>query len=226
MEIVYVRGGDKHAPNIAEASGMAYGVRHDYTPYAPIYMLDIRWDKYDWSDYLSKVKRYKPTLAMAPDYEWRWQWTNLRRQLDDLRNLNVPHIMVCPKFAGAVAHIPMDCVVAVSVPTDYAGFLPDYRHLTERRVHLLGGRVDIQADLIRKLKGVGAVIVSVDGSHHARKAQLGQWWDGGCWVQLRRKKDSNEVLTLASAKRVYSTLMDVFQTQTQPMLLSMNVGAA
>lgn len=220
MVIIYVRGGDKEAPKIAASAGMEYGTRHDYTPYAPVYMLDIRWDKYDWKDYLAKVALYKPTLAMAPDYEWRWQWTTLKRQIGDLRALRVPEIMVCPKFVGAVAHIPQDCIVAVSVPTSYAGFLPDYSHLSGRRIHLLGGRVDIQADMIRKLKGVGATVFSVDGSHHARKAQLGQWWDGGRWVQLRGKKDRNEVLTQASTKWIYKTLMDVFQTQTQARLFA------
>lgn len=218
MIIIYVRGGDKEAPKIAAAAGMRYGTRHDYTPYAPVYMLDIHWQRYDWADYLAKVKVYQPTIALAPDYEWSWQWTALNRQIDDLRDLGVPHIMVCPKFVDAVKHIPQDCVIAVSVPTSYAGFLPDYRHLAGRQIHLLGGRVDIQADMIRKLKGVGADVFSVDGSHHARKAQLGQWWDGGRWVQVRGKKDSNETLALASARAIYKTLMEVFETQTQPML--------
>jgi len=226
MEIVYVRGGDKHAPNIAEASGMAYGVRHDYTPYAPVFMLDIKWTKYDWRGYLALIREYKPMLALAPDYEWSWQWTALNRQIDDLRELGVPNILVCPKFVGAVKHIPQDCVVAVSVPAKtYASFLPDFRDLEGRRIHLLGGSVQKQYDLIRKLKGVNATIFSVDGNYLARKAQVGQWWDGGRWVQLRGKKDSNEVLALASAKRIYSTLMDVFETQTQPMLLNISTEA-
>jgi hypothetical protein len=220
MVIVYVRGGDKTAPKIAEASGMEYGTRHDYTPYAPVYMLDIHWDKYDWKDYLAKVKTYQPTMALAPDYYYSWQWTNLNRQISDLRDLQVPHIMVCPKFVGAVKHIPLDCLIAVSVPTSYAGFLPDYSHLIGRKVHLLGGRVDIQGDLIRKLKGLDVEIVSVDGSHHAMKAAHGQFLVGGSWYQVRGGKVSSFDLCLASAKQVSKYLRMVYDTQTQERLFA------
>ena len=169
---------------------------------------------------MNKVKAYSPTMALAPDYEWRWQWTNLNRQLNVLRELLVPHIMVCPKFVGAVAHIPQDCVIAVSVPTQYAGFLPDYAHLAGRKVHLLGGRVDIQADIIRKLKGVGVDIVSVDGSHHAMKAGYGQFLVGGSWYQVRGGKVSNFDLCQASAIQVAKYLRMVYETQTQGRLIA------
>jgi len=219
MKIIYVRGGDKSAPRIAAAGGMEYGTRHDYTPYAPVYMLDIKWTQYDWRKYLELIREYKPTLALAPDYEYSWQWTALNRQIDDLRQAGVPNVLVCPKFVGAVKHIPQDCVVAVSVPAKtYAGFLPDLRDLEGRRIHLLGGDVQKQYDLIRKLKGVGATIFSLDGNTLARKAKYGQWWDGGRWVQLRGKKDSNDDLATASAIAINKTLTMVFETQTQKML--------
>lgn len=219
MKIVYVRGGDKSAPLIALAANMEYGTRHDYKPYAPVFMLDIKWYRYDWHSYLAKVREFAPKLALAPDYEWSWQWTNLRRQIDDLYEAGVGNVLVCPKWHGALNHIPADCIVAISVPTSYSGFLPDIRVLAGRKVHLLGGSVATQCDLIRKLKGAGAIVFSIDGNYLARKAQLGQWWDGGRWVQVRSQKDSNQQLALASAKNIYKTLMEVYCTQTQNELL-------
>lgn len=216
MNIVYVRGGDVNAPRIAEESGMVYGVRHDYQPYAPIYMLDINWKSFDWQDYLLKVRRYCPVMAMTPDYEYASQRRALYRCIRDLKPL-VQLVMVCPKFDGAVAHIPSWCIVAVSVPTSYAGYLPDYRELVGRKIHLLGGKPEVQADIIRKLRGVDATVVSVDGSYHAMKAGFGQWFTGGRWEQLRSDTVPDDDLCLASARNIVRYLR-IANEQSQPML--------
>jgi hypothetical protein len=216
MEIVYIRGGDKHAPEVAKAAGMHYGTRHDYKSYGDVWMLDIKWTKYDWRNYLDIVRQHAPMMALAPDYEWPWQWTALQRQIDDLRGL-VAHVLVCPKFVGAVCHIPLDCVVAVSVPApSYAGFLPDLRDLAGRKVHLLGGRPETQARLIQRLHGVGAEVFSVDGSYLSMKAGHGQWFDGSRWIQLNDKRTPNWELETASAVNVVKLLRA--QTEAQPML--------
>lgn len=216
MDVIYCRGGDRAAPAIAQASGMLYGTRHDYTPYAPVFMLDINWHKFDWQDYVSKVKLYKPVMAMVPDYERVSQRRNLYQCIRDLKPL-VARVMVCPKFAGAVAHIPSWCIVAVSVPTSYAGFLPDFRELIGRKIHLLGGKPEAQAQIIRKLNGVGACVVSVDGSYHAMKAGLGQWFDGGVWSQLKNKNVSTADLTIASGINIVRYLQAALN-ETQPSL--------
>lgn len=212
MEIVYIRGGDKHAPEVAKAAGMHYGTRHDYKPYGNVWMLDIKWTKYDWRQYLDIVRQHSPMLALAPDYEWSWQWTALRRQIDDLRVL-VRHVLVCPKFAGAVSHIPLDCIVAVSVPApSYAGFLPDIRELVGRKIHLLGGRPETQALLIQRLHGVGAEVFSVDGSYLSMKAGHGQVFSDGKWIQRRDRRVPNHELEMMSAINVARML------RAQPML--------
>jgi hypothetical protein len=212
MDIIFCRGGCKNAPAIALASGMLYGTRHDYTPYAPVFMLDINWHKFDWQDYVSKVKLYQPVMAMVPDYERPTQRRALYRCIRDVKPL-VQRVMVCPKFVGAVAHIPSWCIVAVSVPTSYAGFLPDFRELVGRKVHLLGGRPEVQAQIIRQLNGVGATVVSVDGSYHALKAGFGQWFDGGTWSQLRRGKVSDTDLSIASGKNIVRYLQNALKEQ-------------
>lgn len=206
MHVVYVRGGDKHAPGIAEAAGMQYGARHDYTTYADVWMLDIKWTRYDWTQYLDIVREQQPVMALAPDYEWGWQWTALRRQIEDLRQL-VTHVLVCPKFHGAINHIPEDCIVALSVPAPtYAGFLPDFRELTGRRVHLLGGRPETQALLVQRLNGHGVEVFSVDGSYLSMKAGNGQVYSEGKWIQRRDRKVPNWELEQLSAVNVVKML--------------------
>lgn len=199
LEIVYVRGGDKHAVEIARAAGMRYGIRHDYIPYDDVYMLDIRWKRYDWLKYLDIVRELKPTVALAPDYEWPWQWTALRRQIDDLRPL-VRDVMVCPKFHGAVAHIPEDCIVAVSVPAKtYAGFLPYFSETVGRRIHLLGGNLDRQTRLLAAYNVAGARVVSLDTDQMAMKGGKGQWLSEGKWRQVRCNSVPDHELAKASA---------------------------
>lgn len=219
MDIVYVRGGDREAPRIAALAGMHYGTRHDYKPYGRVMMLDIKWSDYDWHEYLACVREYQPVMAMAPDYEWSWQWTALRRQIDDLRPL-VERILVCPKWQGAIAHIPQDCIVALSVPAPtYAGWLPaDLNELAGRKVHLLGGSMKRQADLLMRLNAVGAKVVSVDGNTIAMKAGKGQVFREGVWIQQRDRRSTNTELCETSAVNYVKYLREAAAWK-QPALL-------
>lgn len=230
MKIIYVRGGDKTAPAVAQACGMEYGIRHDYKAYGPVYMLDIDFHKYEhfttddkrrafWRGYMIAVDKHKPEVAMAADYfDFQSSTALLNEQLSDLQARGVNRIMVCPKFAAAVASIPDWCIVAVSVPAKtYAGFLPDYRELEGRMCHLLGGKPEKQVDVMRKILGAGGSVVSVDGSYHARKAGLGQWFDGGGWVQLRNRKVLTFDLAVASGKNIVKYLNRA-SLEAQPML--------
>lgn len=209
VNVIYVRGGDKHAPDIAEKSGMEYGIRHDYKAYAPVFMLDIDFHSYEhlpankkrafWQGYKTRAQELRPFVGMAADYFSPDDSDLLSEQLSDLEALSIPVIMVCPKFHGAVADIPRDYVIAVSMPApSYASFLPDYRTLNGRVVHLLGGKPEVQVEIGRKILGAGGSIVSVDGSYHAMKAAHGQWFDGGVWHQMRSKSVLTVDLSIAS----------------------------
>lgn len=202
MKYILVRGGDKTAPIIAERSGWLYGLRNDYKSYGEnVYMLDIHWTNYEWSSYLDKIKQVSPTVAMVADYESPSQRRELYRQLRDLKPL-VKQVMVCPKFVGAIAHIPSWVIIAVSIPTSYAGFLPPMEELRGRQIHLLGGNPQKQADFIRKANGIGAKVVSLDANYHVRKAGLGQFWQYGKWQQTRGKQWTNQELAIESGKNL------------------------
>lgn len=183
-DVIYCAGGNKRLAGIARDAGMLYGTRHDDTPAFKPHMVDINWKRYDWRDYLAKIERWQPVMAMVPDYETpehRGRMVTMARQLVER---GVERVMVCPKFPGAVAHIPAWCLVAVSVPTRYAGFLPEPSELRGRRVHLLGGSPQAQMRMAREYAGQGIVVSSVDGNAWQGHAQMGVLWIGGRWVTL------------------------------------------
>lgn len=208
MDVVLVRGGDKSAGKVAAASGMLYGTRHDYKAYAPVYMLDIKWDDYEWSEYLAIIEKHNPVLAMVADYEFPTQRETMLQQVADLRRIGIERVMCCPKFDGAVADIPQDCIVAVSVTTGYAGFMPYPHELTGRKLHLLGGHPDQQARAIYELYA-DSEVVSVDGNELAFKAMKGQFWSkSGRWRAAPKKRFSTEVLKIYSARNIVAYLRD------------------
>lgn len=176
---IHCQGNNKNVPGWARASGMAYGTRHDNRAIEQPYMLDINWKKVVWADYVAKVVALRPVMAMAQDYEHPLQRDRMLSQVADLRTLGVMRIAVCPKFDGAVTDIPADCIIAVSVPSSYAGFVPEFQELTGRRVHLLGGSPNAQAALVTQL---GGLVMSADYNVHERNAQTGMIFDYGRWV--------------------------------------------
>ncbi len=176
---IHCQGNNKNVPGWANKAGMAYGTRHDNTARAWPFMLDINWKKVIWAEYLAKVQALRPVMAMAQDYEHPSQRERMLSQIADLRALGVLRIAVCPKFDGAVVDIPADCMVAVSVPSSYAGFIPQYSELSGRRVHLLGGSPNKITELIAQLDGA---VVSADYNVHERNAQNGMIFDYGRWV--------------------------------------------
>lgn len=212
MDFIYCRGGDKQIESVLGA-GWHYGTRVDYTPYAPVYMLDVDFHSYLklttdtqredwWQHYLSKVAALRPKMAMVVDYMEPAQRTTMYKQIRDLKALGVERIMVCPKFAGAIAHIPSWCIIAVSVPSTYAGYLPEPSELHGRRVHLLGGHPD-QWAYLAKYRYPDAQIISADGNVLADKAKRGQYWDAaaGTWRDVRNQHET-EALKRMSAESI------------------------
>lgn len=181
MDVIYCAGGNKRFAQIAIDEGFKYGTRHDYKPYWQPFMVDINWKAYNWNDYLSKIAEWQPAMAMVPDYERPEQRGSMAARAMQLVALGVDRVMVCPKFVGAVYDIPEWCVIAVSVPSTYAGFLPAISELRGRKVHLLGGSPRSQIDLIRYYRGHAVEVVSLDCNMHQKSAQLGTYFTGRKW---------------------------------------------
>ena len=67
--VIFCAGNNKQHPQIARSAGMAYGSGQYDKPQDYPFMLDVDWKTNDWDDYLSKVHKYKPVMAIVTDYE-------------------------------------------------------------------------------------------------------------------------------------------------------------
>lgn len=187
---VLVKGGVPQLPDIARATGMAYGVRGDYKAYSWPFMVDVDFESFlsgalIWSDYLSQIRVCNPVQAMVVDYGQHQPSRDvLYQQINDLRMMGITRIMVCPKFEGAFADIPPDCIIALSVPSKMAGWLPnDYGVLRGRKVHLLGGEVERQRRVAALVTQAGGTVISMDGNSHTKAAAFGRLYTGNRWIQ-------------------------------------------
>lgn len=228
-----VQGNNKRMPEIARQSGMAYGTRHIEQPQEWPFAVDIHWRDYDWNDYMDKIAAWKPVQALAPDYEHPSQHRQLYQCIRDLKAAGVLRVLVCPKFHGAVAQIPSWCIVAVSVPSTYAGFVPEFGELKGRRVHLLGGspvqwfgqggrkRHMSSTGYIAAINGAGGRVISTDSNVQTKTAAQGMFWQDSRWQTDRLGFDMYDLMTL-SGRNIVKQLHIV--EQYQQMMLTEGVG--
>lgn len=168
---VSCKGGSRVNEQICNELYVTYGTRHDHRPYIQPFFVDINWKDYDWLEYLTKIRAWKPVFAMVPDFIDISQRRFLYQAIRDLRDAGVLHVGVCPKFDGAVQYIPSWCRICVSIPTRYAGFLSDPEELKGRKLHLLGGSPIKQSAYIVQHPDLS--VISIDGSSHSRAASFG-----------------------------------------------------
>lgn len=212
---ILVQGNNRQMPDVARRSGWAYGTRNSEKARDWCYQLDIEWTDYEWPAYLALARRLRPFAALVPDYEHPRQRRTMLNRIEHLKALGVMRVLVCPKFDGACADIPTDCVVAVSIPSTYAGFVPDYQELRGRRVHLLGGsppkwfgaRSTQQSatGYITGMVGAGVKVISVDGNAHTGAASGGMIWHDHRWIKPDEPVDLYE-FSVRSGRAILSDL--------------------
>lgn len=210
MELILVHGGNPKSYDIAMAAGWRYGVRSDYTSAGPVHMFDWNWKRHStprrWRLYLEAIAKHKPYMAMAPDFENPRQWQTLKQQIIEIKRAGAQHVIVTPKFHGALDLVPRwrTFIVGVSVPTEYAGFLPRLEDINNRALHFLGGAPDQWIYLRRVYEDAGAMVVSCDGNFAMREARRGKYWSAatGGYNDLRGEMFDSEALALASLRNV------------------------
>lgn len=201
MILIGCRGGSPDAPEILKAVGWKYGSRSDGTIYAKPHFIDINWKNYKWLKHWLVVRKWRPNMAMVADYLRPEQKTTMLRQVRHIRALGV-RPMCCPKFTGATLDIPADCIVAISVPTPYGGFLPEPSEVAGRELHLLGGHPDqIVVEMRRYHK---SKIVSLDCSVMFMKAQFGAYWEPRVndWLYVKKNSIETHQLIKMSAENI------------------------
>lgn len=195
---ILVMGSNSRMPECARKTGWAYGTREIEIPQDWAYQVDIDlasakgdWRSYHWESYLGKIARWKPFSALVVDYFEPAQTKTMLKQVQDLKDLGVMRVLVCPKFKGAVKDIPESCVVALSIPSRYAAFMPDKEELIGKKVHFLGGspvkwfgsqsgrKNSQKSGYLAIVSGYGAKILAVDGNSHQVSAVNGTYWENG-----------------------------------------------
>lgn len=204
IETIFCLGGNETLARLAIAAGWGYGLRSDYTPYAAPCFVDYPFKRGPelWADHLAKSREWQPEVAAVPDFMHPDQTISIWRQCDELRALGI-RPMIIPKFPGAVALAPNDCLIGISVKSRYAGYHYDETLLAGRDVHLLGGDVVKQVPLYRKYTAYGARVVSIDSNTMQDKTQNRGAYFGKTtrnlwrWMDYRPRRDSEELFALS-----------------------------
>ncbi len=118
----------------------------------------------------------RPRLTVAQDV---LDISNLPEVIDQAYSLlkYSEDVIIVPKaieFEGCISDlIPDDFVIGYSVPTKYGGTTLPLQSFGRRRVHLLGGRPDIQRKLADVLN-----VTSLDTNRFTLDAGFGDYFDG------------------------------------------------
>src|SRR5437016_3929962 len=174
MEVVkFVSFGYK-VQNIAARFGWLPGARYtnlrDVRRFDRLGFLDIEWRDYDFRRHLSAAASTKPLLTVARDVE---RPKDLDRILDQASELSqhCGNVIIVPKHKSLAEYIedvvPKEFLFGYSVPTRYGGtrLSPNF---FVRKVHLLGGRPDVQRRLAGQMR-----VVSLDCNRFALDARYG-----------------------------------------------------
>jgi hypothetical protein len=186
MDIIYCAGGNQRLANIAIEEGFLYGARSDDIRKLRCNgLIDINWKKYDWTDFVTKVNIHRPKYAVIPDILNMEEIGRANRQGEEILAIGSIPILV-PKINGAIHLLPKKFVIGISVPTKYAGFLPQVRELKGRTIHLLGGSPPQQREVCWYLTSLSIKIGSADINSHSLASDFGSYWNGKRWYDKDR----------------------------------------
>jgi hypothetical protein len=159
--------------------GARYTNTRDIKAFKTIDFVDIDWKHYSFDKHLSAVKAYQPKLTVARDIE---DISNLDLILKQAKILSdyAENIIIVPKATELSDimenYIPSRYLFGYSVPTKYGGTeIP--LHCFKRKVHLLGGRPDVQKKLADHLN-----VNSFDCNRFTLDARFGDYFNGTRFV--------------------------------------------
>lgn len=187
MDIIYCAGGNSKLAEIAIDEGFLYGARSDDIRQLHCNgLIDINWKNYDWDSHILAVKYHNPLYAVVPDIINSKDLDKTLLQIHEIKRY-CDRVIVVPKIQNIIRFFPSDVVIGVSVPTSYAGFLPDMTELRHHDVHLLGGSPGQQRDLWISYESNDIRVVSVDCNSHSKVSDFGSFWDGQKWSKMEDK---------------------------------------
>jgi hypothetical protein len=156
-------------------SGARYTNLRDVRHLTDLGFLDIDWQNYSFDRHLDAARTFRPLMTVARDVMDLIHLESILHEASLLAK-HSQYVVVVPKdprlehVIGKL--IPPEFVLGYSVPTRYGG-----TEITPRafkgRVHLLGGRPDVQRRL-----GDAMNVVSVDCNRFTLDAAFGDYFDG------------------------------------------------
>jgi len=137
--------------------------------------LDIDWRNYSFNRHLDAVTSMRPLMTVARDITNRKELDTILHEASLLAK-HTRHVVVVPKDprlgTGLDKLIPPEFVLGYSVPTRYgATAIPPESF--KGRVHLLGGRPDVQRHIADAMN-----VISADCNRFTLDATFGDYFDG------------------------------------------------
>jgi len=161
--------------------GANYNHIRDIREFRIIGLIDIDWKNYDFDKHFYYVKKYKPILTVAKDILKECELDSVVKQAERLgRYAN--KVIVVPKDLKLSDKIdkviPKEFIIGFSVPSTYAKTEIPIEKFYKRKIHLLGGRPDLQRMLGKMLD-----VYSFDCNRITIDAKFGYYFDGARFVK-------------------------------------------
>jgi hypothetical protein len=173
----------KKTLDIATKLGWHVGARYtnlrDIKTFKNVAFIDIDWKNYDFEKHLEAVKLVRPKMTVARDIEDINELGSIILEAEILHKY-CEEIIVVPKdiqLVNKLHLIPEKYILGYSVPSKYGKTEIPPEKFGNRRVHLLGGRPDVQRNLANFMN-----VVSSDCNRFTLDAKFGDYFVGSKFI--------------------------------------------
>ena len=173
----------KKTLDIATKHGWAVGARYtnlrEISTFENIIFIDIEWKNYCFEKHLDAVKKIHPKMTVARDIENIDDLTAILAEAEILEK-HCDFVIIVPKdikLIDKLELIPEKYILGYSVPSKYGKTEIPPEKFKNRKVHLLGGRPDVQRQLANVMN-----VISIDCTRFTLDAQFGDYFIGSKFV--------------------------------------------
>lgn len=168
---------------IASENGWEVGARYtnlrDIKSFESVAFIDIDWKNYNFEKHLDAVRKVQPKMTVARDIENIDELDEILIEAEKLQE-HCESVILVPKdkrLIDKIELLPKKFILGYSVPSKYGKTEIPAEKFKYRKVHLLGGRPDVQRKLAQYLN-----VVSADCNRFTLDAQFGDYFVGTKFV--------------------------------------------
>lgn len=188
VRVVLTCGNNKTYSRVALESGIGVGVRLPSSVSTPIAFADCHWRNFKFAQWLNAISRVQPETATVPDILSPEDVAATLAIAEAASPYVQRAIIVVPKCDGVIDNLPdrignTELWLGYSVPTRYGACNLPIWAFSDKKVHLLGGSPQQQAQLKGYLR-----VVQVDGNAIISAARHGTYFDGRRWKQTPKRR--------------------------------------